>query len=401
MKHLSYYYFVAIFLLAFVLPGYFRLPAMLIISVAIIALFLKKIDYKYLLENKLLLYIVLFYCAHLIGTTYAAEKSQSFFDLEVKLSLLVLPFSLIYYNSNKSEIQQNKLYGFYIYGCTITVLFCLINAAWCFIDEKIKIHNGLYNLNYGINFFLTSRLSTLMHPSYFAMYLSLALALIFNRLGTANEKRFDKLTILLYVLTIILLASKSGLISLFAVFSYHIHITKNYKLLFYSILLSSFSFILLMFFSPEFYNRLKQPAVTITTNQINPSSIESTSARVLCWKSAIEVYLKKPILGFGTGNGNIALLHQYEKNGYKAVLEKKLNAHNQYLQTGLSNGLVGIVFLLLIFLQAYIQSKNNILLFNVTFILAINFLFESMLETQSGVIFFAFWFSVLSDNKKS
>ena len=87
------------------------------------------------------------------------------------------------------------------------------------------------------------------------------------------------------------------------------------------------------------------------------------------------------------------LQEQLKKDGYDFFFKKNYNTHNQYLQVFLDQGVFG--FLLLMFftfgmLYASLKQKNFIYaLFLVVMIL--NFMTESILETQSGVIFFAFF----------
>ena len=74
------------------------------------------------------------------------------------------------------------------------------------------------------------------------------------------------------------------------------------------------------------------------------------------------------------------------------------NPHNQYLQTGLEIGVLGMVILLFIvgygIVKGY-KTRNWLLLLLAT-CLAYNCLFESMLQRQSGIVFFTFWLVILS-----
>ena len=106
------------------------------------------------------------------------------------------------------------------------------------------------------------------------------------------------------------------------------------------------------------------------------------------------------MLGYGTGIGKKALREQYKKDGYDYMYKKNFNAHNQFLQVLIDHGLLG--FLILSF-YTFIMIYNSIMKkkFIYTIFLSImilNFLTESILETQSGVIFFAFFNTILFFN---
>ena len=90
------------------------------------------------------------------------------------------------------------------------------------------------------------------------------------------------------------------------------------------------------------------------------------------------------------------LQEQYKKDGYDYMYKKNYNSHNQYLQVLLDHGIFG--FLILAFftfgmLYASLKQKDFIYALFLA-IMILNFMTESVLETQSGVIFFAFFNTV-------
>ena len=90
-------------------------------------------------------------------------------------------------------------------------------------------------------------------------------------------------------------------------------------------------------------------------------------------------------------------MKKYQQLGYTGAYSHKLNAHNQFLQTGIALGIIGILFLIItLVLPAYISwQQNNYFYVCLIVLLSFNFLTESMLETQSGVMFYAFLSSLL------
>jgi O-antigen ligase len=76
------------------------------------------------------------------------------------------------------------------------------------------------------------------------------------------------------------------------------------------------------------------------------------------------------------------------------AIEKRLNLHNQFLETWLSLGMIGILYLIfLLVYPAYLAWKNKKISW-LLFIIAVslNFLFETMLNTQAGVIFISYFY---------
>lgn len=85
-------------------------------------------------------------------------------------------------------------------------------------------------------------------------------------------------------------------------------------------------------------------------------------------------------------------------NVYVAI-DSGCNAHNQYSDTIIAVGIIGLILLFgLFFMPIYlwIKDKNfDIIFFSLLFIIAFNCLFESVFERQMGIMFFTFFYFLL------
>jgi O-antigen ligase len=90
----------------------------------------------------------------------------------------------------------------------------------------------------------------------------------------------------------------------------------------------------------------------------------------------------------GTGDVRDALDQRNEELGNLGVVEHSLNSHNQYLNTGVQLGLVGLLPMFFAFLTSFAIAirKRNLILFITTSTFVLTMLFESFLETQAGLI---------------
>lgn len=83
----------------------------------------------------------------------------------------------------------------------------------------------------------------------------------------------------------------------------------------------------------------------------------------------------------------------------KHCIKYELNAHNQFNDTIISVGLVGLLILLTIILYPIFlwikHKKLDILFFSFLFIITISALFESIFERQMGIMFFVFFYFLL------
>tara|TARA_B100000900_G_scaffold327760_1_gene287942 strand:+ start:223 stop:744 length:522 start_codon:yes stop_codon:yes gene_type:complete len=119
----------------------------------------------------------------------------------------------------------------------------------------------------------------------------------------------------------------------------------------------------------------------------------STNTRLKAWKTSLELISQNLLFGVGNGNSTKILNLAYESKGYKSLKNKSINSHNQFIQFQLDHGLIGsfcLLFFTLIMLITSLIEKDFLYALFLTIII-INFMTESMLETQSGVVFFAFF----------
>jgi len=124
---------------------------------------------------------------------------------------------------------------------------------------------------------------------------------------------------------------------------------------------------------------------------------ESTGLRLLSWNAAINLIKGNYAFGVGTGDIKSELLKEYARLDYSKNLERQMNVHNQFLETLLGQGIAGIIMLIAVFLIPFLQAlkRHDLLLQIFLLLMFINFLFESMLNTQAGAIFYGFYYSLL------
>ena len=133
---------------------------------------------------------------------------------------------------------------------------------------------------------------------------------------------------------------------------------------------------------------------------IEKSTPESNRVRIYIWEVSWKIIKDNFWLGVGTGDIHDALNEQYRQAGMDAAVKENLNAHNQYIQAFLATGAIGLVILLSGMLIPFWQSikRKNYIFVMFVFIIGFNFIFESILEVQAGVVFYAFFNSFLLFN---
>ncbi len=122
----------------------------------------------------------------------------------------------------------------------------------------------------------------------------------------------------------------------------------------------------------------------------------SVTLRIIFFNTAIDIIENNFWFGAGTGDVQDAFNKQYDINESKLTQEYRYRAHNQYLTFLISFGLAG--FLLVFFAMFYpvfVHKGFKNYLFVVIFLIALlSFINEDTLETQIGISFFTFFYSL-------
>ncbi|HRY32955.1 MAG TPA: O-antigen ligase family protein [Bacteroidales bacterium] len=394
-----YYLYLA---LAFAIPLYDRLVVLMIILLFILWVAEGRFKERFRRawqekERRIILSFSILYIVYALGLIYSGNLEYGLFDMQVKLSLLIFPLFLA--TSPEGFLSQKQIlhisYSF-IFSCIIITLIALVLAT----------QNYLYSHTF-IEYYYDN-LSDFQHPSYFSMNLNFAISLIIIlliRMWTSLARGFRTFLIILipYFFTmVILLASKAGIISLLILLLVSlaslILYKKEYVIGLIFVLLVPFAFVGAYYLFPSSFYRL-----TIAKNYLdghtplNLDSGDGTNDRILVWRSSVEVFREHPVCGVGTGDVKDVLMEKYRENQILAAMTKRLNAHNQYLQTLVALGLIGLLILSLMLLLPAISAirKNNLLYLLFLLLVGINFLGESMLERQAGVVFYSFFNTLL------
>lgn len=128
----------------------------------------------------------------------------------------------------------------------------------------------------------------------------------------------------------------------------------------------------------------------------NPNNL-SVAQRIEYWKTSLQIIRENPWFGTGTGDVQIAFDQQYEINQSELHRENRLRAHNQFLTFAIALGIPAMILLVIaIVIPLYIERKHKWFLAQVILFAAlISMMNEDTLETQAGVSFFAYFYSLL------
>lgn len=326
-----------------------------------------------------------------VWNAFTENTEAGWTDVVLKLSFLAYP--LMFGVLQEGFIGKKQiiwiLNGFIIIT-TSSVLFSLAHAAYEYWFHQDTLA------------FFYARLSFLIHPSYYALYVNFALIAVLCRLFKISDHEKGVIYIAywilipVYIVFLILLESKAGLLGLISVmflsFMHLIFNERNIKHLIKLVGLSFVTVLLTLFLLPQTTERVNQVVESMDKKE-DASQHSATAARIYLWKAAYHSILEKPIFGYSTGDVKEELLRQYEIQQNSRALEMNYNSHNQYLQTTVATGVLGLLSLLLLvgFPMIFSFKRKILFYFLLGFLMAINLVVESMFERQAGVMFYAFF----------
>lgn len=375
----------------------FLLPFGLNLSVLVIFWFVTswfnfdKTHFNKGLKNKWFLLLFSFFIIHIVSAILSDNQKGALNAIELKLGFLGFPYFYFLFKIERSTVK--RVISAFISGCLIALLACLGRAFW------------LYLLT-GENHFYYTKFSYFMHAGYFSMYMCFAIVITFivypvwykkDRWISAVKYAF----VVMFVIGVFLCASKIGIIT-FGITALLIPLilfkdTLTIKGVVLSLTLLVGLAFLLYVVLPTPFARITNALSSASTTNIDRTSSESTTVRILIWGECVDLIKSNLMTGVGAGDVNDVLQERYKEKGLSGALEHNLNAHNQYFQTFIGLGLIGFIILVTSTLGAMIYGfvKRNWILVLFTVIIILNFLVESMLQTQAGNLFFGFFLCLL------
>ncbi|MDD2530202.1 MAG: O-antigen ligase family protein [Bacteroidales bacterium] len=375
--------------LSIFLPPFFKSISISLLAIAVLGAFFSKAYSLKPSVNKESLLLIAFFFLHIIGVFYSSDKNSALFDLQIKLSLIILPLLFIFIP--KQFLSKDKLWTYFlaiIIGLVLTIFYCFISGVVRSISNSLPLVGEIIYTKLGAKF----------HPSYLSLFASVGLVLTYKIplnqfLKAPNQAKLIKIfTIALISFFLVMLNSRSGLLILIIAYLWiliDLFFVEKKRI---SALITLFVLIVCGFFilNSNFLSMRYRNAIENIAQEknINHES-NSMSQRSFIYSNSWTLVSKNLVFGVGTGDVKSTFESLYEKENVR--FSSYLNAHNQYLQTTIALGMVGLLVLVLVFLFPMIRmlKQKQYFLLIIFLLIGFSYLFESMLERNMGTYFFA------------
>ena len=323
-------------------------------------------------------WFILYYLLLILGLLWTENQLFAFSKLENKFAFILMPTLLFYTVRKWGNLEWKQLL---VYSLLFALVMYETLALWRYIGQS----ENSWQFE-----FLSSRFSIFMHRSYFACYLVIGIVLLFENIRSA----FSISTVALisfFSVGVLQTESKAGIVCLFMVFvvQFYSFLKIKHKKFNWILTFSIFLFSTILLTNNPIKSRFESMFDAVGNMQTkNNNSVESNTARIIMWNTSLDVWKENFLFGTGTGDYDDELTAKNLEYKNFGVAKERLNSHNQFLNSAVQLGLVGFLVLLMIFISSYFFSEKKMWQLLILVVFLINFLVESFLETQAGIILF-------------
>jgi len=394
------YYHLAGFLIA--LPFDFFFSEIILISFGIHTLIhVQKANTKNIFTKPVLILVSIFLLG-LAAILYSPDKTEGINVATRQLAILIFPvlFALTDLNLEKYKLNLITIFG---YTCTLTVLYLYIDA----LNTIFYFHLPLSTLFTAPFMNHNFSLPIQIHATYLSLYCTFSLLsflCFFLGKPRPSQKGIYIIATLILSAGMLQLSSRAVFIAFLViinlVFPFFLFHGKKRFVFFLTVSLISISTLFIIARMSSFRERYFSELKTDLTD--NGKKIETAEPRLARWDAIMELIIKSPLIGYGSGSEKELLKEKYfEKKFYISYLHE-FNAHNQYLSFLIKAGIIGLavfIYVLYFGFAAAIQ-RRDIFFLSFMVIITVVSLSENIFDLNKGVFFYSFFFSVfLLSNK--
>lgn len=389
--------YILLFLLAFTIPIGWQVATkivVLLIVVMVIRCVAEKgrgLPLNRHSNKKLYLFFATTYIMYAISMLYTSNVSDGWQNMEKKLSFIIFP--LFFFVSDMTYLSSKRIKALFYAFLSGLLLFIVSNMLWAIYDFIV--------LDAPIRRFLGWEITKInyIHHTYIAMYACFGIIYSFvelfdNHLKSKGKIAFLLSTLVLSTLFVILVESRAGILCMFLLFAClfaWLFFVKKKRMITMCVG-TALAVLLVIFFLlfPSGLNRI------IKTQQDLVDTEHKEDIRITLLKAGLSVAKENCIFGVGVGDRCDVLIKYYEDNNLECG---DLNSHNQFVDTTISIGMLGLLLLLGYFVLPIvlfaINKRWDVVMLLFLFSIAFNAVFEAVFETQTGILYFNFIFCLL------
>lgn len=337
----------------------------------------------------------------IIGAVYTSNMHQLNMEITKSLPFLLLPIILFTTPTEISTESFKTILKSFVFGNIIVSLYLFLTICKTIYIKSFSVET-LYGLTHqGLSEHVN------MNAIYLAAYIGLSLLIVVyfqlekrSRTSMMNKMLFFATT-MLFIFILIFLSSRTVLLSTMIIMAIlcfcHYYKKHNiFKLAIIIISVAGAAILVTFTINPVLKWRTESLLEMQDVSQIDGKE-EGIKMRKKLWDASVEVFKNNWLFGVGTGDFKDELENVYKKNDYRIQYRMHMNSHNQYISYLVSHGIIGLsMFLMYLIYSLILFRKKKRLFFLLTMLFFMMCLTtESYLYTNKGVIFLAFFVTLM------
>ena len=335
-------------------------------------------NYHYSKNYCFLIPMMCYWFVYLLSMLWTENRSAGWDEIGGLACFIMLPLTCVCtdFRQFSEKLVRMILWTFVL---TMSVLFVLLLS--------IVVVKACRSAEYSFLWFMMNEDFYYIHHGYMALYILTGLAFLYSELARKEKQSVKQIVLIIVcacclVLFLLCINSRAGLLCLILLMAFSwVHqclVRKKYRFALISLVIASLVVVGTHFALPEYFRRL-----SVTIDQVAHG--DKSDGRFEIMEKTWIVLKDNKLLGVGAGDRMDELVPYYDS------LEEAYCPHNQYLDSWMTAGVMGLLSLLVMLVVPLVMAfrKRNIFSLLFLLILMVNILFESMFERQMGIVFTA------------
>jgi len=342
--------------------------------------------------------------------SFSLLKENSIF-LFIALFLGYLYFTLFWTEDFSIALRQVRMYSYWILiPCFVILakkqwLYSILNAflLGMFVSEILAY--GMFFDLWTINGKSSNYPTPFMTHIHYSVFLAFTSLVLFYRFLFENSSIVLRLSMFLFFLitsaNLMFSTGRTGQLAFFVTLFIVFFI--RYRINIRSLILSTLVLVFITFVSYNTFSLFNQ-RVNFAINDIQKISNQnyntSFGIRAVYWMISFDSFKEKPLLGSGLGDYHIVAKEMIAEHKYKGINEQTKafiedsHFHNQYLMILVQGGLLGLIFMIVLFYKLFCLKIDDIELKHISIIgfcvVLISFIAEPLFLLQFPLVLFLF-----------
>lgn len=323
-------------------------------------------------EKALLLVTATYLLWELVSMLWTYNTDRGLTVITRHLPLFAMPCLMVLGKIGGVIKRPGTILQIFCLGVLVSMVMCLIlsyydslhevNGEMVF-DHRLQGYRdrGTFDtISCGYSYFSYTQLSHFENPHYIATFVNVVIMTAYANFYECKFKLLPSILLSLLVVFcsvfLFMLCNRANyliFIIMLVIVAVYEFFVKKHRIVGVVALVGMVSLSVVMFTSGR-GNDIVSKVKSFVMNDINDEDadiskeekMQKINGRAITWDSSTHLIAKHPVLGSGVGDTREALIGQYYIDGFIDTAYEGFNSHNQYLDTWIGVGIVGVLLLL-------------------------------------------------------